>query len=195
MEVDHVLPEWLQEAPAKLTAVLASYGLPATFDLQSFSNWLPSCRPCNNKKRARIFEPVPAILLELDTAVRHAPRAAELAKESVSRQAASRSWNTILRAAESGVLPDDIQAAIHEFARQLQEAREPEAARQPLQLTPLLSVIHEDGRIRMLRGPYGIGIAPSNLETAHSSWRCPGCGNAAWNGVRCVACGHMDDGD
>lgn len=70
MEVDHVLPEQLLSEPGRLATVLAHFGLPSTFEIQSLVNWLPSCRPCNNRKRAQVFEPVPAVLLELNEAGR-----------------------------------------------------------------------------------------------------------------------------
>src|SRR5918995_1103233 len=69
MEVDHILPEYLIDQQAQLATVLRDYGLPATFDLQSFSNWMPSCRPCNNRKRSRVFKPTPRIQIELQIAI------------------------------------------------------------------------------------------------------------------------------
>jgi hypothetical protein len=192
MQVDHVIPESLLGEPTKLADALASFGLPATFELQSFENWLPSCSRCNGQKRAHVFEPTLLVQLQLAEARRKAPRAAELASKSLSRQSVSRNWNTVLRAFQAGELPDDIRAAILEFAGELQSAREPSVCAEPLRLTPLLQVLRDDGRVRILRGPYGIGISPANLAGADSSWRCV-CGNSACNGPRCVACGNMDD--
>ncbi|MDP3224361.1 MAG: hypothetical protein Q8M96_14615 [Rubrivivax sp.] len=192
MQVDHVIPESLLGEPAKLAEALTEFGLPATFDLQSFANWLPSCGSCNNRKRSHVFEPTPLIQLQLAEAKRKAPRAAELAYKSLSRQSVSRNWNTLLRAFQAGELPEDIRAAILEFAGELQAAREPAVCGEPLRITPLLQVIREDNDIRILRGPYGVGVSLANLANADSSWRCI-CGNSAWNGSRCVACGNMDD--
>lgn len=192
MQVDHVLPELLLDEPTRLAEVLTLFGLPVTFDLQSFANWLPSCGLCNNKKRSHVFNPTPIIQFQLDEAKRKAPRAIELVKKSISRQLVSRHWNTLLRASQAGEVPEDIQAAIIELAGELQAAREPAVRAEPLWITPLLQVITEDNRIRILRGPYGVGVSPANLDNAHSSWRCV-CGNSAWNGSLCVACGNMDD--
>jgi hypothetical protein len=192
MEVDHLLPESLLHEPAKLAEVLTVFGLPSSFALQSFANWVPSCRRCNNQKRAHVFEPTPLVQLQLAEAERKAPRAAELASKSLSRQSVSRNWNTVLRAFQAGELPDDIRVAILEFAGELQSAREPSVSAEPLRLTPLLQLLKEDGRVRILKGPYGLGISPADLANAHSSWRCV-CGNSAWNGARCVACGNLDD--
>lgn len=68
MEVDHVIPETLLDAPEQLESVLTEYNLPAGFNLQSFANWLPACGPCNNRKRSCVFKATTRIQLDLDIA-------------------------------------------------------------------------------------------------------------------------------
>src|SRR5690625_1481713 len=72
MQVDHIIPETLAENSGKLAATLEALGRPATFNVNSYENWLPSCAPCNNRKRDSVFEPAPIILIELDRAARRA---------------------------------------------------------------------------------------------------------------------------
>jgi len=79
MEVDHVIPESLQNDPARLADVLASFSRPTTFSLNSYENWMPSCRPCNGKKLALVFEPTPLIQAVLQKAASKAGEAASLA--------------------------------------------------------------------------------------------------------------------
>ncbi len=192
MEVDHIIPETLLEDPRRLATILAEYGLPVDFDLQSFANWQPACGPCNNRKRSSVFNPTPRIQLELQIAEEKAPKAAALAAERVNAQKASKAWNTIKRAAAAGVLSESISADIMEFVSYHAPRREPEVASEPMQITPLIQVLSEKDGIRMVRGPYGVGGGPIG-PYFHSSFYCSGCGSAAWNGVRCVVCGQMDD--
>ena len=51
MQVDHIVPESLVKSPAKLAKVKKQFGLPASFDLNSFANWMPAHSSCNNRKR------------------------------------------------------------------------------------------------------------------------------------------------
>lgn len=62
MEVDHLIPESLLEKPEELAQVIRSFALPGDFDLNSYENWQPSCRTCNNQKRAKVFEAAPIML-------------------------------------------------------------------------------------------------------------------------------------
>lgn len=64
-QIDHIIPEHLQEDPRPLQKAIESFGLPDDFNLNSFENWLPACGSCNNRKRASVFEPVPIIKIEL----------------------------------------------------------------------------------------------------------------------------------
>lgn len=192
MEVDHVIPETLLKDPTRLTTILANYGLPADFDLQSFANWLPACRPCNNQKRSRVFNATPLIQLQLQTAEEKAPKAAKLAVELVNTQKAARAWSTVKRAYEAGDLSEQLSADILEFTSFHLPRREPEVAKAPIRLTPLIQVLSENDYIRVVRGPYGVGAGPIGPHV-HSSFYCSRCGSAAWSGARCVVCGQMDD--
>jgi hypothetical protein len=136
MEVDHIIPETLLEDPARLTEVLAAFGLPNDFDLNSYLNWMPSCRPCNNRKRATVFRPAPIILVELQKAAEKAEKAVERAMQRVSAQAVSRAWNTIKRAAATATLADYIRGEIIQFAGFHIPKREPEVAGGPIRLGP-----------------------------------------------------------
>jgi hypothetical protein len=104
MEVDHVIPEALLDLssnpkrPRNTRVDPKQLWLPLDFDLQSFANWLPSCCPCNDRKRSRVFNPTPRIQLDLQIATEKAPMAPELAASRVAEQALSEAWNTIKRA-------------------------------------------------------------------------------------------------
>lgn len=109
MEVDHVIPESLLADPARLAAVLKALGRPGGFDINSFANWMPACRPCNGRKLDSVFEPTPVVQLVLQQAAQKAGEAEELATEEVTRERVARALNVLRRAAETGAapLPDD----------------------------------------------------------------------------------------
>ncbi len=81
VELDHVLPESLLEDMKKLQTIKTHYGLGNDFEIDDWKNWVPLCRPCNNRKSKKVFEPVPAILEILTTAAKNAPRAAKIAQK------------------------------------------------------------------------------------------------------------------
>lgn len=54
--VDHVLPESLLAHDAKRIEVIQRFGLPSTFKINGFENWLPACFKCNNEKGEEIPE-------------------------------------------------------------------------------------------------------------------------------------------
>jgi 5-methylcytosine-specific restriction endonuclease McrA len=192
MEVDHIIPERLLKHPAELSSVLAQFGLPPDFNLQSFANWLPACGPCNTRKRAHVFTPSPLIQLHLQIARDKAQQAAELASKRINSRVAARAWNTIKRADNGGTLSEELLNAILEFASFHAPKREPEVAELPMYLTPLIEVISESGHTRIVKGPYGIGGGTTRPD-AHTSFFCGSCGHSAWNGARCVVCGEMSD--
>ncbi len=53
-EIDHFIPEHLENKPAELEKVRADYGLSESFTINDYCNWLP-CHPrCNRKKGAKV---------------------------------------------------------------------------------------------------------------------------------------------
>ena len=83
---DHILPEHLLNDWDQLQRILAQFGLPTDFDLNSFENWLPAYGPCNRKKRGHVFRPTPIIQLYLDRARDRAPVARKEVEKTRSDQ-------------------------------------------------------------------------------------------------------------
>lgn len=193
MEVDHVIPESLQNNSARLAEVLESLGRPTTFLLNSYANWMPSCRLCNGKKLDLVFEPTPLIQAVLQRAASKASEAASLAAEVVSKRKIANAINVLQRADESGELSDEIRSELQPLIAFQVQHRSPEMVGKVIRLTPLFTVLSDDGKRQMIQGPYGVGrrlVSPN----VHKSWNCLTCGSiAAWNGARCVICGQLDD--
>lgn len=102
MEVDHVLPEHLLSTPSLLDAAKAALGLPASFDLNSFENWMPACGACNRKKSALRFEPSLLVQVKLQHLAAKADKARRLCADIVDNRQVSIALNALERAQESG---------------------------------------------------------------------------------------------
>lgn len=193
MEVDHVIPESLRDTTERLREVIESLGRPNDFDVNSYSNWLPACRPCNGKKLATVFDPSLLIQVALQRAAERASRAAALERQTVTRRTVMKALNVLERASEAGELDDEVIAALQPLVTFQASHRSPDLSGEVIRLTPLYEVLSDDGGLRIIRGPYGVGGRPSGPHV-HSSFDCPNCGAiAAWNGARCVICGALND--
>jgi hypothetical protein len=53
MTVDHIFPQDLSYDPIRKKKVFLEYGLPATFDIESYDNWLP-CHQWENREKSNI---------------------------------------------------------------------------------------------------------------------------------------------
>jgi hypothetical protein len=193
MEVDHILPEYLLKNEEQLLSVLRTFGLPDDFNLNSYSNWAPACRSCNVKKREIVFNPSPLIQVQLQKVEQRSVKASSLATETVSKRDVQRALNTLKRANETGDLDPIIKLELEPLIEWTYMHREREQRSGEIRLTPAYKVVAEDTNNKYIQGPYGVGRRPKG-DNLHHSWDCIHCGStAAWNGARCVFCGHMDD--
>ena len=189
MEVDHVIPESLIESP-ELPKILRDLGRPDDFSINGFENWLPSCRRCNGEKSDIVFDPSPIIQVRLQNLAERKNKTKELTEQTASKRKISLALNTLARAHEQGSITDEQIAIVQPLVQfhQSNPARVENDA--PVRLTSFYEVLSDDGLIRTVRGPYGVGGGPSDPSDAA---RCPSCGFAAFNGARCVMCGGMGD--
>lgn len=194
-EVDHILPEVLIGQPERLKKVLELFGLASSFDLHSYENWMPSCRPCNNFKRSQVFDPAPIVLIELNTAKQKAAKAAQMAAEVKADRKTDRALALILTGLENGTVSEDTIATLAQQIGKFHSIhRSVEAVGAPMRLSPTVTVLQQGASFEIVRGPHGIGGGPT-AASVHPGARCGSCGGHHWNGARCVFCGTMDDGD
>ncbi|WP_139379416.1 HNH endonuclease [Zoogloea sp. LCSB751] len=196
MHVDHVIPESLLNTPERLKEVLVEMGLPADFNLNSYANWLPSCAKCNIDKGAEVFEPTPLIQRTLSRAATKTEQVVRLVAEIVREAEIAELLNSVERAGESGALAGHSEAVarlVKWFVPFHIRHRAPEMVDQPIHLGGPFEVLSDNGRLRITKGPYGVGYQPSGNQV-HSSFSCPTCGmSAGWNGAICVGCGQLND--
>lgn len=191
-QVDHIIPEHLKNDFDELKLIFESYGLPENFDLNSFENWLPACQQCNNSKSGRQFIAIPIIAVQLQQASEKANKARELNDETKSTQKVARAITILETAHQQGTLGEIEISHLRPLLEFHQEHRDHERTSMPINLTPLLEVLNQDGYFVTVKGPYGIGIGHVN-PLVKSNFNCPTCGLSVWNGARCVACGTLDD--
>ena len=194
-EVDHIIPESLQQEPGRLEAIIELFGLPSSFNLHSYENWMPACRPCNNLKRNIVFHPSPLVQLQLQKAHNLAADATKIAYEATGDKKVDRAVNVLLAALEARTLDQSVLLPlVKHFAQFHLEHRAQEAEGRPLLISPAIRVLAKGPLLEIVQGPYGIGGGPTS-ENVQLGARCGSCGGHHWNGARCVLCGAMDDGD
>ena len=192
MTIDHVIPESLEDSPSELARLRAELGLPASFRVNSYENWLPACSPCNSTKRANVFRPSLQVQGWLERAAARADEARALEAQGLSDLKVSRAIGVIRAASEGQTLTPAHLQSLEPLLSAIVDAREAADRTRPVKLTATLELLSDNGLVRVYRGPYGIGGAPST-DTPSSSFVCPTCGFAAWNGARCVYCGQTSD--
>jgi 5-methylcytosine-specific restriction endonuclease McrA len=194
-EVDHIIPEDLLNAPQRLGEVLKLFGLPLSFDLHSFENWLPACRPCNNHKRSTLFDATPIVQIQLQRARDKAAETRKFADEVKKDNKLDRAVNLIVVRMEDGTLSKSIlEPLAKHFAEFHFSHRAKEAVGTPILVSPTISVLATGYILETVRGPYGMGSGPK-AENVQATARCGSCGGHHWNGARCIHCGSLDDGD
>lgn len=211
MQVDHILPESLLAEPSKLVTTLAALGLPANFDLNSYENWLPACATCNNQKRARVFDPAPIVMVQLQKAKDGAAKCRILEDQAVRNVDVAKSLAYLERASDRDELDHrELEPLIIAFAKADPAAWRALTARldtistdftlglqivPEFRITPTYKVLFVSGGVRIVQTPHGTGYLPSD-EQNHSSFFCGHCGSTGpWSGARCLSCGMLDDGD
>ncbi|MGO8748791.1 MAG: HNH endonuclease [Thermoguttaceae bacterium] len=145
MEVDHVIPESLMDDPASLADVLVALGRPPNFDLNSYANWMPACRPCNIKKRDAVFEPSLIVQITLQRAADKAAQARAFAEHILNEKKLSSALNTLEQFSEAGGLPASAVETIRSLVMFHIGYRDPDLAAEPIRLTPDFAVGLEIG--------------------------------------------------
>jgi 5-methylcytosine-specific restriction endonuclease McrA len=115
MEVDHVLPECLHDDQAALTEALIAFGLPQSFDLNSFENWLPAHRHCNLQKLNHVFRPTPLIQLWLDRARARADDARQKCNATATERQIERAIG-ILATGDTALPPGLLDRIVQNYA-------------------------------------------------------------------------------
>ena len=199
VEIDHVVPESLKYDSRGFSSALEELGLPRSFDVNSYENWMPACRSCNGKKGNMVWRPSPLIQCVLQRCANKAGEVRSAATRLVTDKKLQHALATLELADEQGELSDDIRAKLQPLVTFNSQMRRPEAKGDPVPVTssyavPLYEELGRDRNMATVRGPYGVGIGPVD-KAGIGRMGCGSCGYPYFNGARCVICGQMDDGD
>lgn len=197
VEIDHIVPESLEDDPEEFRKVLKQLGLPDDFKVNAFENWMPACRACNGKKLAMPWQPSLLVQLVLQRAREKAESVRRNANRLVTDKQLYNALSVLTAASEQGELPKDVKEKLRPLVMLNAETREKKPVDDPIPISPsysvpLYEILSDDGRIEVVRGPYGIGGGPAMTAEVPSGMRCGNCGFPFFNGARCVICGQMD---
>jgi 5-methylcytosine-specific restriction endonuclease McrA len=190
MSVDHVLPASLPSNPKLYAECLCEYGLPPTFDVDSFENWLPSCAKCNSEKGAHPFRPTPIIQRYLQRAIDSATEVRGLVETTISNQKMQNALAMVTMGLGSGKIDDaTIAALIPDYRQWHTKTDSGDNAQGELRLTPDFTVLYDAATYRIVRVSAGlVGYVPTT-KVPHSSFYCGNCGSLGpWNGSICLGC-------
>jgi hypothetical protein len=180
--IDHIVAESITEDA--LGEIKIGYGLPDTFDVNSFENWVPAHRMCNEKKGAMVYEPSPAMVHSVAQAGRYAIRARDISEKAKSDRAKGHILGRLAAAAEEGIISED---EVRELFRGLPK---PERIVE-LRIGGLIVVQTMQG-LEIVSDGIMVGYRPSG-EQIHPSFRCGNCGSLGpWNGSFCMTCRTLD---
>lgn len=192
MQVEHMLPVDLKSRPDELARVLEKFGLEPGFDIESFDNWRPSHADCNSRKTDSGYD-APFIGIEIRRGRERSTKAKEISQKVISDRKLQGAIATILTAVEKGEASWESIGGLNEALSKYQAfylAEKSEEAEDKLVMSS--ETIISDGRLRVERQPYGIGVGPADPDVP-GHMRCGVCGNLFFNGARCTLCGTLDD--
>lgn len=136
MQVDHIIPESLLKKPIELALVISDFGLPADFDLNSYSNWMPSCSVCNRNKSNNVFNPSPIIQLQIQIAGKKAQKTKDLAAKVASKREITKALNTLERAHSSEGLSEEVKSLLQPLIEFQEQERSSENMFYGIRLSP-----------------------------------------------------------
>jgi 5-methylcytosine-specific restriction endonuclease McrA len=148
-EVDHIIPESLKDRPEDLRRVLKQLGLEETFDLNSYLNWMPSCRRCNSDKSDFVLEQITHTLVLLQRAKTRAPKAEKFARRLVTDRKIYKAINVLEQARWDGELSDEAKAQLMPLISYQRESREEALKQEPIHVSAMYDVGDENQWIQL----------------------------------------------
>lgn len=136
MQVDHIIPERLEGDPSQLSSVLGAFGLSEGFSLNSYSNWLPSCEPCNRKKSGAVFKATPLVQLQLESARSKSAEVEKLVAKALSRRDITKALNTLERAKIKQQLSEEDRASLKPLIDFQEQERSSDLQYESIRLSP-----------------------------------------------------------
>ncbi len=197
--VDHVIPEPLEEKPKELEELRRSYGLPATFVINDYCNWLPSHDHCNKSKSGKPLPAVPLVMNLLRKLLQNAEEVRKIEQRMRANVKKDEALSKVIVALEEGIIiPEDILALVND--PELLDDEDIRVLRDEINLRidpTRWNVNHVDTEREIATVSDGkfFGATPIGPD-AHPSWECPHCGRyGPWDGMICRSCGQRSEPD
>jgi hypothetical protein len=116
--VDHVIPEYLLDDPAKLNKILTDYGLPSSYQINGYENWLPAHSHCNSTKSSRVDEFIPSYRPIFERLMQYALRVRRTAEAIERDQGKAKVLTRLLHALDTNTvsvtdITDLLSAYVH----------------------------------------------------------------------------------
>ena len=192
-QVDHVIPEALGDNPDKLREVVKSCGLPGTFQLNDYCNWMPIHGRCNSSKQDADFTVAPKIVQILLRLQSDAPKVRAIEQQFQEDMNSAEILFVLCEAFDKGnITIDQIQAFLAEKAGQIGIHLKPMVRAVRLAIDEGRWTVAPDVRGGLVTVTDGkrFGVTPIEVE-AGSDYICPNCGQAGpWSGRICMNCNH-----
>lgn len=105
LSIDHIIPEHFTDKPDELALVLQQVGLEPEWSLTAAHNLVPSCHPCNQRKRDMLPSPNQLIIFLNEAAVK-APQVEQLRKRFNDERRIDRAQAQLEFALASGLITE-----------------------------------------------------------------------------------------
>jgi hypothetical protein len=208
VQIEHVIPEFLENRPVELQKVRVNYGLGDDFQLNAFGNWVTCHQGCNLRKGAEMLPLSPATLFVLSQLRQRGPKLDRFKRAFLRNLRRERILATLRSALEEGSIE---VADIEELTMGLPVLPVASAVENPtIHLSKTWDVIvptspaavaaaqgwrvtHASGNIAYVHNERFGGVMP-NVSNPHPSWQCSNCGSyGPWNGIVCGNCGNREE--
>lgn len=192
--IDHILPLAAFSTLSDKSSVLRTFGLPATFEIDDFENWVCACPSCNLRKSDTLLDAAPILLTLLNTARLNAM----IARSTTEHILADRKKAALVIKVKNALKRGDLtEADIRELLSGLPVLVQKSAIETPterLWIAPGWEIKEQRGNLVFVGLPSGrFGYTSTSTD---QSWFCPHCGQKGpWNGVICLSCGNRSDPD
>ena len=193
--IDHVLPKRLSDFPIELAEAIKAFGLPGTFRIDDYCNWLPCHFHCNTAKGSKTPRVTPRNTEILHRCVSNA-EAVRSRVEKFKKEPEKAALITQFQIGiESGTITkEDLKAILAQVEKQSDQDYEALVTEIHFHLnSDKWNLVGIRGDIATVTNGRLAGITPVN-EAPHYSWQCPHCSSyGPWNGTRCMSCGMISD--
>jgi 5-methylcytosine-specific restriction endonuclease McrA len=192
--IDHIIPLAAVATAYDRADALSQFGLPVSFNIDDFENWVCACPSCNLRKSETLLDTSPILLLLLNKARLNA----SVARAITTAIEADRKKPALLIKLKNALKRGDLtEADIRELLYGLPVLIQKSAAETPvssLWIAPGWEIKEQRGNLVFVGMPSGrFGYTSTSND---QSWFCPHCGQKGpWNGVICLSCGNRSDPD